>query len=67
MEPSNYSVQFEPYTKRHYVKNFKKEYFDKWLATERIIIMVCERIDNMLQYNRVDLISTSGCYKLIND
>ena len=65
MEPSNYSVQFEPYTERHYIKNFKKEYFDKWLATERIIIMVCERIDNMLQYNRADLISTSGCYKLV--
>jgi len=65
MEPFNYSVQFEPYTERHYVKNFQKEYLDKWLATERIIIMVCERIDKMLQYNRADLISTSGCYKLV--
>jgi hypothetical protein len=26
---------------------------------------MCERIDNMLQYSRVDLISTSGCYKLV--
>ena len=65
MEPSNYNVQFEPYTERHYVKNFKKEYLDKWLATERTIIMVCERIDNMLQYNRTDLISATGCYKLV--
>jgi len=65
MEQFNYSVQFEPFTERHYVKKFKKEYGEKWLATERAIIAVCERIDNMLQYNRADLISISGCYKLV--
>ena len=65
MEQFNYSVQFEPFTERHYVKKFKKEYCEKWLATERAIIAVCERIDNMLQYNRADLISISGCYKLV--
>ena len=65
MEPSNYSVKFEPYTERHYVKIFKKEYLDKWFATERTIIMVCEHIDNMLQYNRADLISVTGCHKLV--
>ena len=65
MEQFNYRVQFEPFTKRHYVKKFQKEYKDKWLATERTIIAVCERIDNMLQYNRADLISTADCYKLV--
>ena len=34
-------------------------------CTERTIITICEGIDNMLQYNRADLISTSGCYKLV--
>jgi hypothetical protein len=63
MEQFNYRVQFEPYTERHYINKFHKAYKDKWLATERTIIAVCERIDNMLQYNRADLISTSGCYK----
>ena len=57
MEQFNYRVQFEPFTERHYVKKFHKDYKDKWLATERTIIAVCERIDNMLQYNRADLIS----------
>ena len=66
MEQFNYRVQFEPFTERHYVKKFQKEYKDKWLATERTIIAVCERIDNMLLYNRADLISISGCYKLVN-
>jgi len=61
----NYRVEFEPFTERHYVKKFKKEYKDKWFATERTIIAVCERIDNMLLYSRADLISISGCYKLV--
>jgi len=61
----NYSVQFEPFSRRHYVKKFQKEYKDKWLATERTIIAVCERIDNMLRYSRADLISSLGRYKLV--
>jgi hypothetical protein len=65
MEQFNYRVQFEPFTERHYINKFKKAYKDKWLATERTIIAVCERIDNMLQYKRADLISVSGCYKLV--
>jgi len=65
MEQFNYRVQFEPFTERHYVKKFQKDYEDKWMATERTIIAVCERIDNMLQYNRADLILTSGSYKLV--
>jgi len=65
MDQFNYSVQFEPFTERHYVKNFQKDYLDKWLTTERTIIAVCERIDNMLLYSRADLIAASGCYKLV--
>jgi hypothetical protein len=65
MEQFNYRVQFEPFTKRHYVKKFQKEYKDKWLATERTIIAVCERIDNMLRYNRADLIAAVDSYKLV--
>jgi hypothetical protein len=65
MDQFNYRVQFEPFTERHYINKFQKAYKDKWLATERTIIAVCERIDNMLQYNRADLISASGSYKLV--
>jgi hypothetical protein len=65
MDQFNYRVQFEPFTERHYIKRFQKEYKDKWVATERTIIAICERIDNMLQYSRADLISISGCYKLV--
>jgi len=65
MAQFNYRVQFEPFSERHYVNKFQKKYGDKWLATKRTIIAVCERIDNMLQYNRADLISISDCYKLV--
>ena len=65
MEQFNYRVLFDPYTERHYVKKFRKEYKDKWSATERTLITVCERIDNMLKYNRADLISATGRHKLI--
>ena len=65
MEQFNYRAQFEPFTEKHYANKFKKKYGDKWLATERTIIAICERIDNMLQYNRADLISVSDCFKLV--
>ena len=65
MEQFNYRVWFEPFTERHYVRKFHKDYKDKWLSTKQTIIAVCERIDNMLRYNRADLIAVSGCYKLV--
>jgi len=65
MEQCNYRVSFEEFTERHYRKKFRKEYKDKWDSTEGIIVSICERIDNMLVYNRADLISTVNCYKLV--
>ncbi len=65
MDQFNYSVEFDPFTERHYVKKFKKQYGEKWTATMRDIVSVCERIDNMLRFNRADLISVSGCFKLV--
>jgi len=65
MEQYNYKVEFERFTEKHFIKKFQKEHKNKWLATERSIIAVCERIDNMLQYKRADAISISSCYKLV--
>ena len=65
MDRLNYDVKFEDFTKRHYVKKFHKQYGKKWLSTELAIIAVCERIDNMLLYNRADIISESGSYQLV--
>ena len=65
MVQCNYSVWFESFTQRHYIKKFEKDYRDKWTATERNIIAVCERIDNMLMYDRADLIAATGSNKLV--
>jgi len=65
MEQFNYRVEFMPYTERHYRKKFQKEYGKKWEPTEKTIIAVCERIDNMLRFKRADLIAVSGSYKLV--
>lgn len=61
----NYRVQWEEYTKRHYIKVFEKKYKTKWAPTVCIITTVCEHIDNMLRHERADLICAKDDYKLI--
>jgi hypothetical protein len=65
MEQSNYSVEFEKFTERHYIKKFRKAYKEKWATTELAIYDACKRIDNMLRYSRADCISISDNYKLV--
>lgn len=65
MDRLNYNVEFEPFTERHYIKKFQKEYKGQWLRTKQAIIDVCARIDNMLLYNRADLITSNGGKQLV--
>ena len=65
MEVSNYKVEFDEFTKKHFVKKFARQYKSHWLKTEIDIINICEHIDMMLQYSRADLIASSGCYRLV--
>jgi hypothetical protein len=65
MDRLNYDVSFDPFTERHYIKKFIKQYKGKWHLTKGAIITVCERIDNMLQYKRADLISEVEEYQLV--
>ena len=65
MDQFNYRVEFDDFAERHYIKKFKKKYQGKWLATEKIIRNICERIDNMLLHNRADLIYSIGIHKLV--
>ena len=64
-QAGNYRVQWEDYTERYYAKVFEKKHKSKWALTVRDITAVCERIDNMLQYNRADVISIKENYKLV--
>jgi hypothetical protein len=59
----NYRTEIERFAEKHYINKFQKEYKDKWPATERTLIAVCERIDNILRHSRADLISAAGGYK----
>ena len=65
MEAQNYSVEFDQFCERHYIKTFEKKYLGAWTKTRSDIEEVCRRIDSMLQYKRADLISSVGQYKLV--
>jgi hypothetical protein len=65
MEQLNYSVEFDAYTIRHYIKYFRKKYPEKWPITELAISDTCQRIDQMLKYSRADLILVSDDNQLV--
>ena len=65
MDQSKYNVSFSEYSEGHFRKSFRKKYKSKWSPTEKAIITVCERIDNMLLTSRADLIQSMDNYKLV--
>lgn len=65
MEAQNYSVNFDEFCDRHFVKTFSKKYKSAWNKTQEDIFEVCRRIDNMLEYKRADLIASVDQYKLV--
>ena len=65
MDQSKYNVSFSGYSGRHFRKSFHKKYKNKWPLTEKAIISVCERIDNMLLTNRADLIQSVNNFQLV--
>lgn len=65
METSNYGVEFDAFTARHYVKAFEKNYKSHWYKTHEDIVDVCRRIDIMLRLQRADLIGENGVHKLV--
>lgn len=65
MEAVNYSVEFDPFCERYYIKTFEKKYKGAWVKTRLDLEDVCRRIDSMLEYKRADLISNTGQYKLV--
>jgi len=61
----NYNVYFDQFCERYYIKTFEKKYKGAWSKTRLDIEEVCKRIDAILKYNRADLISSAGHYKLV--
>ena len=57
MDRLNYTVEFEEYTARHYIKSFEKKYSSKtWENTAEAITASCERIDNLRAAGRIAVI-----------
>jgi hypothetical protein len=65
METSNYGVEFEEFTARHFIKSFEKKYKTAWSKTQEDVVEVCKHIDIMLQLKRADLISENESHKLV--
>ncbi len=65
METQNYSVDFDSFCERHYIKAFAKKYKTAWDKTRDDIQEVCRRIDAVLEYKRADLIASVDKYKLV--
>lgn len=65
MAEENYSVIFEVFSERHYIKKFAKKYKGAWQKTQADIEEVCKRVDAVLEYKRADLISSASQYKLV--
>lgn len=55
-----YSVVFDEYTEKCYIKEFRKKYKKRWEVTELSIKEALERISKLSGTNRIDVICTSN-------
>ena len=61
-----YLVQFDPYTKRHYIKNIAKPYSDRqWQATQKSIEFVLEHIEKHILTDKAETIHVSDVGRII--
>jgi hypothetical protein len=52
-----YLVQFDPYTKRHYIKNIANRHSDRqWQATQKSIEFVLEHIEQYILTDKAETI-----------
>jgi hypothetical protein len=62
---TNYSVQVEEFTERHFIKSFQKKYKKQWDLTLVSIIAELERIDTLLLTDRAETICDAGAVKIV--
>lgn len=61
-----YLVQFDSYTKRHYIKNIAKRYSDRqWQATQKSIEFVLEHIEKHILTDKAETICVSDAGQII--
>lgn len=59
-----YGVVFEPFTQRHYIKNFAKKYKAAWVATETYLRLEFTKIDLLFLKSIAETISDSEKFKI---
>lgn len=53
---SLYRVEIEDFAERHFIKKFRKKYQQNWERTEDAIRAMYERVDNLLEKKRANVI-----------
>ncbi|MCX6717120.1 MAG: hypothetical protein NTU76_00375 [Candidatus Taylorbacteria bacterium] len=56
-----YSVVFDGYTERHFIKDFERKYQNSWEVTKLSITESLERIYNLSGTKLIDVICISNC------
>jgi hypothetical protein len=64
MKSTNYTVIFEPFTERHFIKSFAKKYKGAWVITLRTITEEFEQIDFLFLKNTAETIIDSDDIKI---
>lgn len=64
MKSISYTVVFEPFTERHFIKSFAKKYKGAWNLTLKIIMEEFEQIDLLFLKNTAETIVDSKEIKL---
>jgi len=64
MKSTNYTVVFEPFTERHFVKTFAKKFKGAWDITSLIIKKEFEQIDLLFLRRVAEIIVGSGDVKI---
>ena len=48
VDSQNFEVLFEAFAERHFVKQFRKKYRNQWTVTEKAIVALLMRVDNLI-------------------
>ncbi|MCB9812226.1 hypothetical protein H6778_01055 [Candidatus Nomurabacteria bacterium] len=60
-----YTVVIEDFAERHFIKKFRKKYKQNWDLTEDAIRAMYERVDNLLEKKRANVICETDGVQII--
>ena len=60
-----YTVTIEDFAEQHFIKKFRKKYKQNWEYTEDAIRAMYERVDNLLEKKRANVICEGGGLRIV--